>query len=98
MLAAGQVKLVAIGNALVKLVEDGVMVTGSRVGATGESIEVNGGVVVGSDPELITSVILGLALDTVVVVWAAAIEVLKMSGQEAPGLHGSIEQQPLKPF
>jgi hypothetical protein len=82
MLAAGHVRLVAVGNMLVEpvVVEEGDVVDGEDVGIVdGVTIAV------GLEVELGLLVVVGDV-------------VLLVSGQVAPGLQGSTEQQPLNPF
>lgn len=84
MLAAGHVRLVAVGSELVEVVlgdEEDIV--------AGEAIEVMAGVpmTVGVVVELGCAVVAG-EVDKVPVI----------SGHVAPGLQGSMEQQPLNPF
>lgn len=86
MLAAGHVRLVAVGNMLVELVvveeEEEDVVTGEDVG-TVDGVAMAVGV--------------EIELGLLVVIEVVDI-VLLVSGQVAPGLQGSTEQQPLNPF
>lgn len=84
MLAAGHVRLVAVVNMLVELVvlEREDVVTGEDVG-TVDGVTI----AVGVEVELGLFVVIG-DVDMVMLV----------SGQVAPGLQGSTEQQPLNPF
>lgn len=80
MLAAGHVRLVAVGSMLVELV----VVDEEDVVAGVDVVTVDGvAAAVGVEVELEIPVVIMLLL---------------VSGQEAPGLQGSEEQQPLNPF
>lgn len=84
MLAAGHARLVAVGSELVEVV---------LVGEEDMVIEGAIGVVTG------VAMIVGVMVDLRLVVLTGNVDkVLLVSGQVAPGLQGSIEQQPLNPF
>jgi hypothetical protein len=91
MLAAGHVRLVAVGSMLVELVveEDDVV--------TGEDVRTVDGVTVtiGVRVDVVDGVVAELGF--LVVIGDVDIALL-ISGQVAPGLQGSTEQQPLNPF
>jgi hypothetical protein len=87
-LAAGHVRLVAVGRALVELV-----VVGEEDAVTGEDVGMVEGVTKTADEGVDVVVGVVVKLDFFVVTGDVAV-----SGQEAPGLQGSIEQQPLNPF
>lgn len=84
MLAAGHVKLVALGSTLVELV-----VVEERDVVIGVDVEATNGVVVIASMEV--------ELGSLKVIEDVDLELL-ISGQETPGLQGSTEQQPLNPF
>lgn len=84
MLAAGHVRLVAVGSTLDELV-----VIEEVDDITGEDMET---------VERVTTVDEGVDIIVGVVVELAFLVVLLTSGQVAPGLQGSMEQQPLNPF
>jgi hypothetical protein len=83
-LAAGHVRLVAVGSTLDELV-----VIEEVDAITGEDMETEEGV---------TTVDEGVDVIVGVVVELDFLVVLLTSGQVAPGLQGSMEQQPLNPF
>lgn len=84
MLAAGHVRLVAVGSMVVELV-----VVEEEDVVTGEDARTVDGVAAAVDVEV--------ELGFLVVIEDVDM-VLPISGQEAPGLQGSMEQQPLNPF
>jgi hypothetical protein len=88
MLAAGHVRLVAVGGTLVEMV-----VVEEENAATGEDVETVEEVTKTADEGVDVVVGVVVKLDFFV-----AIGDVVVSGQEAPGLQGSIEQQPLNPF
>jgi hypothetical protein len=87
-LAAGHVRLVAVGSALVELV-----VVEEEDAVTGEDVEAVEGVATNVDDGVAVVVGVVVELDFLVVIGDVVV-----SGQEAPGLQGSMEQQPLNPF
>jgi hypothetical protein len=87
-LAAGHVRLVAVGSALVELV-----VVEEEGAGDGEDVDTVEGVIKTADEgvDVVVGVVVKLG-------FFVAIRDVVVSGQEAPGLQGSIEQQPLNPF
>ena len=84
ILAAGHVRLVAVGSKLVEVV----LIEGDDIVA-GEAIGVVAGVAMTA----------GVVVELGFVVLAGEVDkVLLVSGHVAPGLQGSMEQQPLNPF
>ena len=86
-MAAGHVRLVAVGNMLVELVE--LVVVEEEDTVIEEDVDILDGVAVADGVEV--------ELGFLVVIGDVGM-VLLGSGQEAPGLQGSTEQQPLNPF
>lgn len=84
MLAAGHVRLVAVGSELVTVVPDD-----EEKIVAGEAIEVGAGVPMTVD----------VGIESAFVVEAGEVDKVPLvSGHVAPGLQGSTEQQPLNPF
>jgi hypothetical protein len=89
MLAAGHVRLVAVGSMLVEVVVEEEKVV------TGEDVRTVDGITAGVEFDVVIGVVSELGF---LVVVGDVDMVLLISGQVAPGLQGSTEQQPLNPF
>jgi hypothetical protein len=89
MLAAGHVRLVAVGSMLVKVVVEEEEVV------TREDVRTVDGITAGVEVDAVIGVVFELGF---LVVVGDVDMVLLISGQVAPGLQGSTEQQPLNPF
>jgi hypothetical protein len=89
MLAAGHVRLVAVGSMLVEVVVEEEEVV------AGEVVRTVDGITAGVEVDAVIGVVFELGF---LVVVGDVDMVLLISGQVAPGLQGSTEQQPLNPF